>query len=67
MAQQLRAEKASYVEQLSMLKKAHGLAEENRRPRKGQPRPAVSGSGAGPGPREVQPGAGSCALMLRPV
>uniref|UniRef100_A0A452DV04 Nuclear mitotic apparatus protein 1 n=1 Tax=Capra hircus TaxID=9925 RepID=A0A452DV04_CAPHI len=30
-AQQLRAEKASYVEQLSMLKKAHGLlAEENR-------------------------------------
>uniref|UniRef100_A0ABI0P0E9 Nuclear mitotic apparatus protein 1 n=1 Tax=Bos taurus TaxID=9913 RepID=A0ABI0P0E9_BOVIN len=31
MAQQLRAEKASYAEQLSMLKKAHGLlAEENR-------------------------------------
>uniref|UniRef100_G3SWJ0 Nuclear mitotic apparatus protein 1 n=1 Tax=Loxodonta africana TaxID=9785 RepID=G3SWJ0_LOXAF len=30
-AQQLRAEKASYAEQLSMLKKAHGLlAEENR-------------------------------------
>lgn len=60
---QLQAEKASHVEQLSMLKKAHALlAEENRGlGERGQPRRQFLEVELDQAPREVQPGAGSCA------